>query len=68
MFCPVIDFDIPEFVMHSNNENNTSSTNLSLQKVKIHYFNALIGDWEPFLENFNVDYELIESESVNLSK
>ncbi len=42
-----------------NEKNKTSTTNLSIQKMKVFYFNALIGDWEPFIENFQVDYELI---------
>ena len=57
VFCPVLDFDIPEFQMNSDQELTTTATEINLQKVKAQYFNALLGDWEPFIENFEVQYK-----------
>ena len=60
----MVDIDLPEIEMHADSEKSTNSTNVNISKMKVFYFNALIGDWEPFLENFNMEYEFIQSKGA----
>lgn len=52
MFCPVLDIDIPDTIYKlTSQENDTWMQEIELQRIRVFYFNAFIGDWEPFIEN-----------------
>jgi hypothetical protein len=39
---------------------------LILKRMKVFYYNGYLSDWEPFLENFELKYEVIKD--INLHK
>lgn len=57
VFCPVIDIEVPELEMISEIQNQTTITTISVNKFKVSYFNSAIGDWEPFIENIELEFE-----------
>jgi hypothetical protein len=68
VFCPVIEVDIPEADMESLTSQGIIEMKASLPKMRVNYFNPHIGDQEPFIESFSVNYEYMESESALQSK
>eukprot|EP00347_Sterkiella_histriomuscorum_P018285 403346093 len=53
-FCPILDIDIPNIQMETEQVCESSQTEIKLKKLRANYYNALLGDWEPFIENFEV--------------
>ncbi len=50
VFCPILNITVPHIKLKMVNKTETMSyTDLELD-MKIHYFNAVAGDWEPFIE------------------
>lgn len=49
----MLDVDIPDVLMKKEHVSESSATDLNI-KLKALYFNAILGDWEPFVENFEV--------------
>jgi len=63
VFCPIIDIDIPEVEMKTvkPNEQGNNEMALDIPRLKVFYYNPTIGDWEPFIESFQVVYRYMES-------
>ena len=58
VFCPVLDLDVPGLVLTQEVvDEKQIFTKFSVAKLKIFYYNPKLGDWEPFLENLNFDYD-----------
>ena len=63
VFCPIIDVDISDIVMKTVNPNDHgfNEMNVDIPKMRVFYFNPTFGDWEPFIESFQVQYTYFES-------
>lgn len=54
VFCPILDVDIAEIEMKTENPNDQgfNEMNVDIPKMTVYYFNPTFGDWEPFIESF----------------
>jgi len=63
VFCPILDVEIAEIEMKTVNPNDHgfNEMNVDIPKMTVYYFNPTFGDWEPFIESFQVQYTYLES-------
>ena len=63
-FIPVLGISISEF-HYSSDQNETQKAGMTQFSSVLNYYNADAGEWEPFIETFKVQFNIIEDKNTH---